>query len=86
MMARQCTMPWQSFVDHAGAMLELHGTDTLPVVHRDNEVVATRDVDANPIVDLDKGGHLMNLALAHDKKRAKIANFIDQQVAVCKAA
>ncbi|MBS4027734.1 MAG: DUF2283 domain-containing protein [Ignavibacteriales bacterium] len=58
-----------------------HDTDTALVTLTDNEVVETRDLDENILIDLDTNGAVVSFTIEHAKQRADITNFSYQQVA-----
>ncbi len=56
-------------------------TDTLLVNLNDNEIVETRNLNENILIELDKDGNLVSITVEHAKKQANIENFSYQQVA-----
>ncbi|MBL7073924.1 DUF2283 domain-containing protein [candidate division KSB1 bacterium] len=56
-------------------------TDTVLVNFTDKEIVDTRDLNENILVELDKDGNLVSMTIEHAKQRANILNFSYQQVA-----
>ena len=57
-------------------------TDTVLVNFTDKEVIETRDLNENILVELDKDRNLVSMTIEHAKQRANIANFSYQQVGV----
>jgi len=55
-------------------------TDTVLVNFTDKEIVDTRDLNENILVELDKDGNLVSMTIEHAKQRANILNFSYQQV------
>jgi len=44
-------------------------TDTLHVILTDNEVVETRDLNENVLLDLDKEGKVVSMTIEHAKQK-----------------
>jgi uncharacterized protein YuzE len=61
-------------------------TDTVLVKLSDNEIVDTRDLDENTLLEFDSDGKLVSITIEHAKERANIANFSFQQVAITQSA
>ena len=57
-------------------------TDTLLVNFTSNEIVDTRSLNENIIIELDKEGNLVSMTIEHAKQQANILNFSYQQVAI----
>ena len=55
-------------------------TDTVYIELTEKEVVDTKDINENAIVDLDADGNLVAITLEHAKERANIFDFSFQQV------
>ena len=55
-------------------------TDTLLVNFTDNEVVETRDLNQNTLIELDKEGNLVSMTIEHAARQANIADFSYQHV------
>jgi uncharacterized protein YuzE len=55
-------------------------TDTLLIELRDAEVVDTRDLDENTLVDVDAQGRLVVITIEHAKDRAELGSFIHERV------
>ena len=55
-------------------------TDTVYLQLTDNEVVETRDLNENTILDLDADGNLVALTLEHAQELADIFDFSFQQI------
>ena len=58
-----------------------HDTDTLLINFTDKEIVETRDLTENILIELDKDGNLVSMTVEHAKQQANIGNFSYQQVA-----
>jgi len=59
-----------------------HDTDTLLVNFTDKEIVKTRDLNENVLIELDRNGDLVSITIEHAQEQANIADFSYQQVAV----
>ena len=57
-------------------------TDTLLVNFTNKEIVDTRSLNENVLIELDKEGNLVSMTIEHAKQQANILNFSYQQVAV----
>jgi len=58
-----------------------HDTDTLLVNFSDSEIVDTRNLNENILIELDKDGNLVSMTIEHAKQLADMTNFSYQQVA-----
>ena len=56
-------------------------TDTLYIEFRAVEVIETRDLDDNTLIDLDSEGNLCSIIMEHAKDRADIPHFSFDQIA-----
>lgn len=56
-------------------------TDTLHIEFRPSEIVATRDLDENTLIEFDAEGQLCALTIEHARDRADIPHFSFEQVA-----
>lgn len=56
-------------------------TDTLHIEFKPVEVVETRDLDENTILDIDRQGNIAGITVEHASKRADIPKFSYEQVA-----
>lgn len=56
-------------------------TDTLYIEFRNAEVVDTKDLDENTILDIDSAGNICAITVEHAKDRADIPHFSFEQVA-----
>lgn len=56
-------------------------TDTLHIEFREAQVVETRDLDEDTILDLDKEGNICAITVEHAKDRADIPHFSFEQFA-----
>ena len=61
-------------------------TDTLYVSFTENEIVETKDLSEDVLIDLDTQGQLVGMTIEHAQQRADIANFSYQQVVAQQAA
>ncbi len=55
-------------------------TDTVLVNFTNKEIVETRDLTEDILVEVDKDGSLVSMTIEHARKRADIDNFSYQQV------
>jgi len=55
-------------------------TDTIYIELTEKEVLETKDINENAIVDLDADGNLVAITLEHARERANISDFSFQQV------
>jgi uncharacterized protein YuzE len=58
-----------------------HDTDTLLINFTSREIVETRDLNENILIELDKDGNLVSMTIEHAQLQANIGNFSYQQVA-----
>ncbi|MCK8515089.1 DUF2283 domain-containing protein [Methylonatrum kenyense] len=56
-------------------------TDTLYIELRASEIVETRDLDPNTLLDVDKDGNICAITLEHASERTDIPHFTFEQVA-----
>lgn len=56
-------------------------TDTLYIEFRKAEVVDTKDLDEDTILDIDSSGNICAITVEHAKDRADIPHFSFEQVA-----
>ncbi len=56
-------------------------TDTLYIEFRPGDVVETRDLDENTLLDLDAAGNVLALTVEHASERTGIPEFSYEQVA-----
>ena len=54
-------------------------TDTLLISFTTKEIVETRDLNENVLIDLDHDGNLVSMTIEHAKQQATIENFSYQQ-------
>lgn len=57
------------------------GTDTLYIEFKAAEVVESKDLDENTILDLDQSGNICGITVEHASQRAHISRFSYEQVA-----
>jgi uncharacterized protein YuzE len=55
-------------------------TDTLLLTFTDNDVVETRDLSENVLLDLDENGNIVSITIEHARKQANMDDFSFQQV------
>ncbi len=55
-------------------------TDTLYVQFNDKEVIETKDLDQNTLVDIDKSGNLVGMTIEHASQSATLSEFTFQQM------
>lgn len=55
-------------------------TDTVLVNFTNKEVVETRDLSENILLDLDKNGNIVSMTVEHAKQQANIDDFSFQQI------
>ena len=55
-------------------------TDTLLVNFTDKEIVDTRDLNENTLVEIDKDGNLVSMTVEHATEQANIGDFSFQHV------
>jgi uncharacterized protein YuzE len=56
-------------------------TDTLHIEFRPGQVLETRDLDENTLLDLDADGNIVAMTIEHAKDRADIPSVSFEQVA-----
>lgn len=56
-------------------------TDTLYIEFRKGEVIETRDLDEDTLLDLDNAGNIVAITVEHARQRADIPHFSFEQVA-----
>ena len=56
-------------------------TDTLLVYFNDNEIVETKDVNENTLIELDKDGKVVSMTIEHARELTEISSFSFNQVA-----
>lgn len=55
-------------------------TDTLLINFTDKEIVETRDLSENILIELDKDGCIVSMTIEHAKQQANIEDFSYQQI------
>jgi len=55
-------------------------TDTLYIEFRQAEVLETKDLDENTIMDLDRDGNICAITIEHARERTQIPSFSYEQV------
>jgi uncharacterized protein YuzE len=56
-------------------------TDTLLIHFTHKDIVETRDINENILVELDQDGHLVSMTVEHAKQHMDLENFSYQNVA-----
>lgn len=56
-------------------------TDTLYIEFKPAEIVESKDLDENTILDLDRNGNICGITVEHASQRADIPRFSYEQVA-----
>jgi uncharacterized protein YuzE len=56
-------------------------TDTLYIEFRAGDIVETRDLDEDTVIDLDSDGHICAMTMEHAKKRTDVPHFTFEEVA-----
>jgi uncharacterized protein YuzE len=55
-------------------------TDTLLMNFNNNEIIETKDLNENVLVELDKNGNVVSMTIEHAKQQTEISNFSFNQV------
>jgi len=55
-------------------------TDTLLVNFMEKEIVETRDINENTLIELDRDGNLVSMTIEHAKEQANMEDFSYHQV------
>ena len=55
-------------------------TDTLLVNFNDNEIIETKDLNENILIELDKNGNVVSMTIEHAKQQTEISSFSFNQV------
>ncbi len=56
-------------------------TDTLYIEFRPGDIVESRDVDENTVIDLDADGNICAMTMEHAKDRTDVPNFTFEEIA-----
>ncbi len=56
-------------------------TDTLYMTLKNGQVVETRDLDENTLIEFDAQGNLVAITIEHARERAELPDFSFQRVA-----
>ncbi len=56
-------------------------TDTLYIEFRENEIVDTKDLDENTVMDMDKDGNVCALTLEHASQRTDVHQLTVEGIA-----
>lgn len=67
-------------VVHTMKIKYFQDTDTLYIEFRRGEVVETKDLDENTILDLDRNGNICAITIEHARERAEIPSFSYEQI------
>ena len=55
-------------------------TDTLYIEFREADVIETRDLDENTLIDIDRDGQICAITVEHASARADIPHFSFEQI------
>ena len=55
-------------------------TDTLHIEFREADVIETRDLDENTLIDIDRDGQVCAITVEHASTRADIPHFSFEQI------
>ena len=55
-------------------------TDTLLVYFNNNEIVETKDLNENTLIELDADGQIVSMTIEHAKDQTEISSFTFNQV------
>ena len=55
-------------------------TDTLLVYFNDNEIVETKDINENTLLELDVDGKVVSMTIEHAKNQTEISSFTFNQI------
>ncbi len=55
-------------------------TDTLYIEFRQEQILETKDLDENTIMDLDRDGNICAITIEHARERTEIPSFSYEQV------
>lgn len=55
-------------------------TDTLLVAFTQKDVVETRDLSENVLLDMDRDGNIVSMTIEHARRQANIDDFSFQQI------
>lgn len=50
-------------------------TDTLLVYFNDNEIVETKDLNENTLIELDLNGNIVSMTIEHAKEQTEVSSF-----------
>ena len=56
-------------------------TDTLYIEFRTGDIVESRDLDEDTVIDLDARGHICAMTMEHAKDRTNVPHFTFEEVA-----
>jgi len=56
-------------------------TDTLYIEFRASDIVETRDLDEDTLIDLDDKGNICAMTMEHARDRADVPNFTFEEIA-----
>ena len=56
-------------------------TDTLYIEFREAEVVETRDLDEDTVIDVDANGNIVAMTMEHARKRSDAPNLSFEEIA-----
>lgn len=55
-------------------------TDTLLVYFNDNEIVETKNINENTLIELDANGKVVSITIEHAKNQTEISSFSFNQI------
>jgi uncharacterized protein YuzE len=55
-------------------------TDTLLVNFNNNDIVDTKDLGENVLIETDNNGNIVSMTIEHAQKQAEISNFSYKQI------
>ena len=55
-------------------------TDTLMVNFSSHEIVKTKDINENTLMELDKSGNIVSLTIEHARQQAEVSTFSYSQL------
>lgn len=61
-------------------------TDTVYILLTNKQVVETRELNENTLLDLDESGELVAITIEHASQRATLGNFAFEQLPMAEAA
>ncbi len=59
---------------------DFEDTDTLMVNFSSHEIVETKDINENTLMELDKSGNIVSLTIEHARQQAEVSTFSYSQL------